>query len=118
MIRLECYIEEKHVGTVMQRVAGLVKEPQWLPVINVEKKPNGKLAQATNGELVEMFRKWLSKQGVSTVNSVGGRAFLESIGQPAERVGYLMARAQEYGVIKRKPGGGKRNALYKVQKGE
>jgi len=116
MIRLECFIEEKNVGNVMQRIAGLVKEPQWHPVVNVAKKPNGKLEQATNGDLVAMFDKWLQEKKIKGTNAAGARMFLESIGQPPGRASYLLQRAQAYGVIKKKPGGANKTAIYMVRK--
>lgn len=115
MIMLACFIEDKNVGLVMQRIAGLIKEPTWQPVVNA-KEEAGKVTQVTNGDMVSMFQKYIGDKKYTAVNIAVARAFLSTIGQVPGRANYLIQKAQSRGLLKKRAGSAKRNTTYDVRK--
>lgn len=112
--RIEVFCLDKKAGDILRAIAGMAIKHEVMPVANAQVK-NGKVQPTNNGELVNMFAQYLAKYKIKKVNSNNAREFCVSVGQPAERYGYLLLKAQRYGVIK-KTGKGKTSS-YSVQGG-
>lgn len=105
---------DRKAGDIIRAISGMAIKHEIMAVANGQVK-GGKVEAANNGELVNMFAKWLAKRKVKRTNAGMTREFLQSIGQPIERYSYLLKKSGEYGVIK-KVGKGKQSA-YAVQGG-
>ena len=115
LTRVEVICLDKKAGDVLRAVAGLAIEAKATPVANAQVR-NGKVEAASNGELVTLFTRYLSKRRIAEVNSDITREFCLSIGQSPDRYTYVLRKALEHGLLKR-IGKGKASA-YKVQGGK
>jgi hypothetical protein len=111
--RIEFFCDDRHVGSALRALAGIaVGQPKATPIVNAEAK-NGRLTQATNGELLAMFSAYLKKHKLTDINAAGLRAFLTSIGRAPSSYGYLLAKARAARILK-KMGGGTTTSSYRV----
>lgn len=111
MFRVECFVDDKNLATAMRSLAGIAKDLKVVPVAN----PPGKDGAVKNGELVNLFTSYLAKRGIGEAVAADARHFLKSIGQSPSSAGYLLKKAQSYGVLKKKGAGSMTS--YVVQKG-
>lgn len=113
--RIEVFCLDKKAGDILRAISGMAIKAEAVPVANGQVR-NGKVEATNNGELVNMFAKFLAKRKVKKTNAGMTREFLQSIGQPVERYSYLLRKAGEYGVLK-KVGKGKQSAYNVLQGG-
>jgi hypothetical protein len=105
MFRVVAFCDNKKLGDVFEALAGkVIGQPEAVAVVGAEVK-NGKVAAASNGELVSLFMQWAGKHKLTSVNASDARKFLSSIGKAESASNYLLKRCQEYAVL-RKVGAG------------
>lgn len=93
MFRVEFFCDDKKVGDALRRLVGIaIGKPQVEPVVNAEKKPNGKIEQVTaNGGMVDLYIAHIKKHRLKEVSVQAAREFLvESGAGSAASAGYLL----------------------------
>jgi hypothetical protein len=101
--RVELFCDDLKVGKVLRALAGLALQPPKVqPVINAEMRGGEVAAEATNGALLELFRKWLIKKKLSVVVAAHIKRFLSESGLAEGKYGYLLKRAKESGLVRQK----------------
>lgn len=111
LFRMEVFVEGRHLERALTALTGVavdIKTPTPVVMQTAEIKKNGEIvaaaSNATNGELLSLFEKYLLKNGLATIKIDTARAFLQSIGQSPDRASYLMTRARETNLLKKKAG--------------
>jgi hypothetical protein len=99
IFKLEAFVEDKNLGRAKRALAGLVMELKDSPVVNAT-RTNGKLASATNGELVRMFARYLAERKIAKIKAFDAKEFLHSVGKAESSCSYLLKKAAEYHLLK------------------
>jgi hypothetical protein len=100
MFRIEAFVDDAKLVSVLYALSGKVKSLDVQPVINIAAKSNGKIESATEGTLVALFAEYL-KNNDEKVDTAMAKTFLESIGRAPGSSQYLMRQAVENKLITR-----------------
>lgn len=102
MFKVDCYVEDKNLASVLRSLSGVAREVRAVPAVNAEPTKAGGVKAPTNGNLVAMFAAKLKKIKAKEVTPDTARAFLKMIGASPASYGYLIKKAVEHGVLSRK----------------
>jgi hypothetical protein len=100
MFRIEAFVDDTKLVSVLYALSGKVKSLDVQPVINVTAKSNGKIEAETSGRLVDLFAKHLSESH-GEINSISTKAFLESIGRAPSSYQHVLKQAIIHKLIAR-----------------
>lgn len=93
MFRIECFVDDSKLVSVLHALAGKVKTMDVQPVVNVVEKQNGELRAATPGSLTDVFAAHIEKSAAKTFTRKDVQMFLESIGRPSSNAQYMLQQA-------------------------
>jgi hypothetical protein len=80
MFRVELFCEDKNLPRVLRALTGLVTTtPKIQPVANAE-SVGGKIKQRTNGNAVDLFKAWATKNKLNSVTPSQMRDFAREHG--------------------------------------
>ena len=102
MFRIEVYCDDKKLAYVLWALAGhVLGSPNVMPVVNA-KKSGGKIKQATNGKLLDLFTDHVRKEPQGTsISARYVKDFLQGIGNSSASYGYVLKNAQAAKVIRK-----------------
>lgn len=114
MFRIECFCEDRRVAEVLRALAGLVRgAPSVQPVTNLDEARPARERAATNGRAIDQFAAYIRRARPVEINAEYMRTFMKMIGYAPGGYSGLLAKAQQVGLLKRKPGGkGNSNVVY------
>ena len=93
MFRIECFCDDKKLSYVLWALAGHIHgSPSITPVVNT-KKSGGKIKQATNGKLLDLFAEHIKDKTAETINARFVKDFLEKNGNTPTSHGYVLKQA-------------------------
>jgi hypothetical protein len=102
MFRIECFVDDTKLVSVLYALSGKVKAMDVQPVVNVAVEANGKsngkgkekLKALTDGRLIDLFAHYLeTHQGKVDAKYV--KDFLESVGRARTSHQYILGQALE-----------------------
>jgi hypothetical protein len=101
MFRIVCFCDDKKLAYVLWALTGHIHgSPEIIPVINA-KKSGGKIKQATNGKLIDMFADHIKNRPEHMINARFVKDFLEKIGNSPKSSGYVLKQAAAAKIIRK-----------------
>lgn len=109
MFRIVCLCDDKRLASILRGLAGQIRgAPEVTPVTNIEdddaEHPEGAPRAATNGKVHEMFTMYLRKSRPTEITAQRVKEFLGRVGRSQASTSYVLTKAKEDGLIKKKPG--------------
>jgi hypothetical protein len=103
MFRIEIFCDDRKLVDVLRGIAGLaIGNPKIQPVVNAEKKKNGKIEAALpNGKIEEMLHANITNNKLSTIDASYVKGFLKSIGKAPTSYSYCINQAIKTGWLKK-----------------
>jgi hypothetical protein len=109
MFRIECFCDDKRLAQVLRVLTGLViGSPAVAPVLNAEQEKGGRIKQASNGKLIDLFSAHLKKDNPETINARYVKSFLQEIGSSPLSYSHVLKQAIDSKLV-RKTGKGTRS---------
>ena len=113
MFRIEGFVDDKNLATVMRALAGVTLDLKVLPVTNVKVSKNGGLKPKEPGDLWELF--WKTTGTNAQIRKAHMEMFLKERGANPNSAGYYLKKLIDLKLFK-KIGSGKNTAYVKVSK--
>lgn len=102
MFRIVAFVENKHVGDVLQAMIGkVIGQPQCQPVANA-KLDKGKVKAVSDGSSVGKFAAYLNEVKPDRLIAKDVRAILPKLGMSENSYSYLLKQAIEAGLLRKK----------------
>jgi len=107
MFRIEAFVDDKRLAEALRALTGLaVGSPAVQPVVNGAKK-NGKVVAVSEGEIEDLFAKWVKSKRLTELTPTDAKAFIKSIGRSTGSYTYFMRQLIKKGVLKKRAVKGK-----------
>jgi hypothetical protein len=114
MFRIELFVDDKNLADALRRLAGIGRDVRAIPVVNAEPAGRAGVAATSSGDIVELFRGWLTRHKKAEISADDARTFLREIGRSPNSRNYLLKQAVNAGLLRRT---GKGNASRYVVNG-
>lgn len=103
MFRIECFVDDKHLASVMHALAGRTMNLSAVPVVNAV-AAGGRVAPVTSGKIEDLFVAWAKANKVQTFKAKDSvlNDFLASMGKPPSAKTYAVVKLKEAGVLRGK----------------
>jgi hypothetical protein len=105
MFRVEFFVDDKKLADALRNVAGVARQLQVHPVVNVEMNQSSGRAQAlkaaSNGGLLDMFGTYLARSNVEQLRPKEIAEWLGKNGFSKQSASYLGRHAVEAGMMKK-----------------
>lgn len=107
----EVYVDDKKLSAFLKAVAGLVHNMDFpQPVVNAEPAANGKIRQATEGKIEDLFMTHLRQRRLAEFDNDIVREFLTGIGKSPMSANYVTKSLKKRGFLR----AGKKRGFYSV----
>jgi len=100
MFQITCYVDDKNLGEVFKRLAGIGRNVTHIYMPNLDPKPNGQV-RATARETQELLAKEITKRGWKEFKGPDVKDVLGKLGMPTSSYSYFIQQLVKAGFVKK-----------------